>query len=164
MDRAMQTLRTLAGITLVVCVATVLYQLPTLSSTFSSYIAFNSGFNEFAWVTCGMLGFATGIVALVLAAQRRQWRWFVPLLVPAVLTPYGSLLVAFMFPWLFPRFVTDSETFLTLERFLVFSYTILPFVTALAVLIYTARSRRQQPIAPVFTEETDLEIEYTRLR
>ena len=160
MDRTTQILRSLAVITLIICVAIILYQVPALSQTFtySSYVNLNSPFNVFAWVTCSALGFATGIAALVVAAQRHHRRWFVPLLVPSIVTPYGPFLVSFAFP----RIVIDPVNLVTFERFLVFSYTLLPFVTALAVLVYTFRYRRQ-PITPAPVEETDLEIEYTRL-
>src|SRR5579872_5157077 len=96
MDRSTQALRTLAVITIILCIATVLYQMSLLSSgssTFAAYEDFSSVFYDFAWITCSALGLATGVAALVIAAQHHHRRWLPGLLIPTVITPYGPLVV-----------------------------------------------------------------------
>ena len=104
------------------------------------------------------MGFATGIVALVVAAQRHHRNWFVWMLVPSLATPYGPFLPSLVFSGDF-SVTPDYRVTLIL---IVLGYTIPPIVTSLAVLAYTLRLRHPST-APAVAGETDLEIEYTRL-
>ena len=161
----MRTLRALAVITIILCVATILYQMSLLSSATSAFVAFDgfSGvFYDFVWITCSALGLATGVVALVIAAQRHHRRWLLGLLISTVITPYGPLVV----PLVIPRVIFDVSGIgiYSYVRMMTLSYTVLPFVTALVVLAYCLRSRpRRQTTIPPLSDESDLDIEYSRL-
>lgn len=161
MDRATQTLRTLAVMTLILCLATILYQLSLLSSvtsTFAAYESYSSVFNSFVWITCSALGLAAGVAAVVIAAQHHHRRWLLGLLIPTVITPYGPLVAVLITP----RVLFSSSGAYTYLRLVTLSYTLLPFVTALVVLAYSVRSQRQSSVA-LPSDESDLDIEYSRL-
>jgi hypothetical protein len=157
MDRTLQTLRALALITLLISVLTILSELPVANSAQFPQVdvTLNGPLNGLARVTSSMLGFATGIVALVVAAQRHHRGWFVWILVPSLATPYGSFLP-------FSTVIFQAQDFRDFLILIVLGYTIPPIVTSLAVLAYTLRLWHPST-APAVAGETDLEIEYTRL-
>lgn len=161
MDRSIQMLRTLAIITLVLCVATILYQMSLLSSASSAFsveLGFSSVFNDFVWATCVALGIAAGVAAIVIATQHHQRRWLTGLLIATAITPYGPIVAVLMTP----RIMYNSFGIYNYLRLVTLSYTVLPFVTALVVLAYCLRSHHQTNTPPP-SEESNLEIEYSSL-
>lgn len=129
-----RTLRTLATITLIYTVANAFYSLPQLTN-YEQVFALLPQVLRTTGVT---LGLALAVVALVASAQRREWRWFAPLLFLALLNPYGGFLIDFVYSAV-PA-LRDVSTQAGLTAFLL-SYLLPPLVTACAVLAYTLPRR-----------------------
>jgi hypothetical protein len=101
-----------------------------------------------------LAGFATGIVALVSAMQRRRWRWLILLLPAIFLSAYGPLFGSLLLFLVAPRFVSfDPSNQLNIAT-IQFAVTFAPGVfTALVALVYALRGR-----PPVAMPDLDLEV------
>lgn len=103
-----------------------------------------------------LLGFATGIVMLVAAAQRHHWRWFGPMLPVVVLSAYGPVVGSFLLPVVLATggAFRPSQTFVILQ----FASSVgFPALTALASFSYALRARSRIAVPDLDLEVSSIE-------
>ncbi len=151
----MHLLRRLSGISLIVAaVSAILIGLDVFSPQETAVIAL-----MFIVVTMLVSGlcFAVGIIGLIVSGSRRQWGWFVAMLVPLILVNFGPRLF-FVDSDLNEPFIENSQGY-NLAAFILM--TALPAVIPVLALAYCyviERSRQPMQIA-----DDGLELEYSTL-
>lgn len=148
-------LRRLSGISLIVVVATALLiglDIFSPNQSIGIVVAF-----VVATMSVSGLCFAVGVIGLVISGSRRQWGWFIALLIPLILVNYGPRLF-FVDSQLNAAFYTSPQQF----DLIVFALTgALPAVIPVLALVYCHVIERPPESAHV--ADDGLELEYSAI-